>query len=300
MKETRNILVAFFLNLFFSIFEFFGGIWTGSVAILSDALHDLGDAASIGVSYYLERKSKKKPDRTHTYGYGRYSVLGSLVTTLILILGSVGVMIGAVQRLFNPTPIHYDGMILFALVGVAVNGAATFFTREGGSLNQKAVNLHMLEDVLGWAVVLIGALVIKWTDFPLLDPLLSIGTSLFIFTEAAKTGKESLDLFLEKAPCGICPEELTEHLLQIDGVQDIHHLHLWSLDGQRHFATLHAVVEGDEHPIKDAIREELAEHGICHVTIETEADGKECHHKDCHILPLSHSGHHHHHHHHHH
>ena len=156
MKSEKKILIAFILNLLFSVFEFFGGIFTGSVAIVSDAVHDLGDAASIGISYFLEKKSKRQPDEQYTYGYARYSVLGATVTNLILIVGSIMVIYNAVDRIINPVEIHYNGMIVLAAVGVCLNFGAAYFTREGESLNQKAVNLHMLEDVLGWAVFWLG------------------------------------------------------------------------------------------------------------------------------------------------
>ena len=198
MKTTRNILIAFILNFAFSVFEFVGGLFTGSVAIVSDAVHDIGDAASIGISYFLERKSKKQPDETYTYGYARFSVIGSVITTLILLFGSCVVIYNAIQRILTPTPIHYNGMIVFAIVGVVVNLAAALFTREGHSLNQKAVNLHMLEDVLGWIVVLVGAIVMRFTDFALIDPLMSIGVAVFILINAVGNLKEVLDLFLEK------------------------------------------------------------------------------------------------------
>ena len=155
MKTQRNILIAFILNITFSIFEFVGGLLTNSVAILSDSDHDLGDAISIGISYFMDRKSKKKADNKYTYGYIRYSVLGGVITTTILLVGSILVIIGAVKRLFNPVEINYSGMIIFAVVGVILNFIAAYVTREGDSINQKAVNLHMLEDVLGWVIVLI-------------------------------------------------------------------------------------------------------------------------------------------------
>ena len=115
MRTEKNILVAFVLNLLFSIFEFVGGIFTGSVAIISDAIHDIGDALSIGISYFLEKKSKKQPDDVYTYGYARYSVIGSVITTLILLFGSVMVIYNAILRIINPVPINYNGMILFAV-----------------------------------------------------------------------------------------------------------------------------------------------------------------------------------------
>ena len=299
MKTEKNILIAFILNFAFSIFEFVGGFFTGSVAIVSDAVHDIGDAASIGISYFLEKKSKQKPDEHYTYGYARYSVIGSVLTTLILLVGSVLVIYNAIVRIINPTPINYDGMIIFAIIGAAVNFLAAFFTREGDSLNQKAVNLHMLEDVLGWIVVLVGAIVMRFTDISVIDPLMSIGVAAFIFVNAIRNLKEAIDLFLEKTPHGIDVHELCEHLTHIEGVQDVHHVHVWSMDGHNNYATLHVVAEGDAHHIKHAIREELAEHGIAHATLELEAPGEHCHETCCIVEHHEACGHHHHHHHHH-
>lgn len=299
MKTEKNILIAFLLNLFFSIFEFVGGIFTGSVAIISDAVHDIGDAASIGSSYFLEKKSKRKPDEIYTYGYTRYSVIGSVITTLILLFGSAVVIYNAVLRIIEPAEINYNGMIIFAVVGVVVNFAAAFFTREGDSLNQKAVNLHMLEDVLGWVVVLIGAIVMRFTDFALIDPIMSIGVAIFILINAVSNLKRAVDLFLEKVPENIDVHEIEHHLLEIEGVLDVHHIHIWSMDEHNVFATMHVVTNEDPHEIKEKIREELHEHGICHATLELEAEGERCHEEHCHIEVDSHSGHHHHHHHHH-
>ena len=268
-ESPARILTAFLLNLCFSVFELVGGILTGSVAILSDALHDLGDAAGIGLAYILEKKSRKAPDATHTYGYARYSVLGGLLTTMILTLGSCAVIYHAVLRLLHPTPIHYNGMLIFAVVGVAVNLIAALCTRHGESLNQRAVNLHMLEDVLGWTVVLVGAVVMRFTDWTFLDPLMSIGVAVFILIHALGNLKEILRLFLDMTPEDISVEELTEHLASLEGVERIHRMGIRSLDGTTHCATLHVTVKGDTAAVKAAIREELAEHGITEVTIET-------------------------------
>ena len=297
MKTERNILIAFILNLSFSVFEFIGGMVTGSVAIVSDAVHDVGDAASIGISYFLEKKSKKKPDETYTYGYVRYSVLGGLVTTMILLCGSAVMIYNAIRRLIVPSEIHYDGMILFAVIGAAVNLCAAFFTRDGESLNQKAVNLHMLEDVLGWVVVLVGAVVMRFTDFALLDPIMSLGVSLYILIHALGNLKEIGDLFLEKAPHSIQISQIKEHLGEIPGVLDVHHIHLRSLDGQSAIATMHVVTDEDPHAMKHAIREALDHHGIAHVTIEIETSAEHCYEKQCHVELDAASGHSHHHHH---
>ena len=281
MKTDKNILVAFLLNISFSILEFFGGIFTNSVAILSDAIHDLGDAISIGISYFMERKSKKKANDKYTYGYVRYSVLGGVITTTILLVGSLLVIYGAIKRLFNPVEVKYSGMIVFAVIGIILNSLAAFVTREGDSINQKSVNLHMLEDVLGWIVVFIGAIVMKFTDIRILDSIMCIGVAIFILINSLKNLKQVLDLFLEKTPNDIDIEKLKEHLLEIKGVDDIHHIHVWSIDGYNNYATMHIVTKvKDIAKIKKEIREELEEHNICHAILETEAevcDDKECH-----------------------
>ena len=298
MKTEKSILIAFVLNLAFSVFEFIGGIFTGSVAIVSDAIHDIGDAASIGASFFLEKKSKRQPDKTYTYGYARYSVLGSLLTTLILLVGSLLVIYHAVLRIIDPVEIRYDAMIVFAIFGVAVNLAAALFTRHGHSLNQKAVNLHMLEDVLGWAVVLVGAVVMRFTDFALIDPLISIGVAVFILINAVKNLKEALDLFLEKTPHGLDVKEIEAHITEIEGVLGAHHLHIWSMDGSHNYATMHVVTNGDPHEIKERIRRELREHGIGHATLELETENEHCHEECCRVEFSHDHGHHHHHHHH--
>lgn len=297
MKTEKNILIAFLLNLLFSIIEFIGGAITNSVAIISDSIHDMGDAMSIGVSFFLERKSTKSPDKKYTYGYIRYSVLGSIITTFILLGGSVLVIYNAIGRLVNPVEINYNGMIGFAVLGVSINFLAAYFTKEGDSLNQKTVNLHMLEDVLGWVVVLAGAIIMRFTDIKIIDPILSIGVAIFILINSLKTLKEVVDLFLEKTPNNIDIDEIKEHLLEIKGVIDVHHIHIRSIDGFNNYATMHIVVDGDYKQIKDKIKEELEEHGIAHTTIEFEGKDEKCKSEKCEVKKSSNSHHHHHHHH---
>lgn len=296
MKTEKNILLAFLLNLAFSIFEIIGGLFTNSVAIVSDAIHDLGDALSIGISYFLEKKSKRKPDEKYTYGYTRYSVLGATITTCILLISSILVIVNAVGKIMNPVEINYSGMIFLAGIGCTVNFLAAYFTRGGHSLNQKSVNLHMLEDVLGWAIVFIGAVIMKFTDISIIDPLMSIIVAVFIFVNSLKNFKTILNLFLEKTPEGVSVKDLKKHLLDIDGVVDIHHIHIWSLDGFNNYATMHVVVDKMSADVKKAIKEELKDHGIDHVTLEIETKKDKCEDVDCHIQ--NHEGHAHHHHHH--
>ena len=294
-------MIAFLLNFCFSIFEFIGGLFTNSVAIMSDALHDLGDALSIGLAYFLEKKSKKKPDNKYTYGYSRYSLLSAVFTSGVLVFGSVVVIFRSVGRLFSPVEINYDGMLLFAVIGCLVNFIAAFVTHGGNSLNQKVVSLHMLEDVLGWVVVLIGALLMKFTDIVYIDAILSIGVALFIFYNALKSMIEVVNTFLEKSPTNIDIEELKHHIIGIDGVKDVHHIHVWSLNGTSgNCATLHIVVNEYSVEIKEKVREELSEHGIVHSTIELELVHEHCDDMECSLYKDvgGETGHCHHHHHH--
>lgn len=285
MKTERNILIAFILNVSFSIFELVGGIFTNSISITSDAVHDFGDALSIGISLILERISKKKPDYKYTYGYTRYSVLGALITTIVLTVGSILVILGSINRILNPKIINYNGMILFAVFGVIINFLAAYFTRSGESVNQKAVNLHMLEDVLGWLVVLIGSILMKFTDISLLDSFMSIGIALFILISAFRNLKNILDLFLEKVPKDIRVEEVKKHLLEIKDVLDVHHIHIWSMDGVSNYSTMHIVTESKNvKDLKNKIREEMKEHGISHTTIEIETKDDNCNEKECKVI----------------
>ena len=293
MKSEKNIFIAFILNLVFSIFEFIGGIFTGSVSILSDAVHDIGDASSIGISYFLEKKSKRQPDEKYTYGYGRYSVISSVITTLILLFGSVAVIFNAVSRIIEPEDINYNGMIILAFIGVAVNLCAELLTKNGDSLNQKAVNLHMLEDTLGWIAVLLSALVMKFTDLKIIDPIISIAIAIFIFISAIKNLGEATELFLEKTPHGVDFFEIKKHLCEIDGIIDVHHIHIWSIDGQSNYATMHIVAKNEPEEIKKKARAELSEHGIFHATLEMETENESCAYRSCHIDHNACSKHHH-------
>lgn len=296
-KSTeKNILIAFVLNLVFSLIEIAGGLFTNSVAILSDAIHDFGDAFSIGVSCFLERKSKKKPDETYTYGYLRYSVLGAFITTIILTIGSIVVLTGAIFRIIHPVSLHYEGMILLAILGIVINFLAAYKTREGDSLNQKAVNLHMLEDVLNWVVVFIGAIVMKFTDITYIDSIMSIGIALFLLKQALENLKNILNLFLAKVPSNLHVDEIKKELLKIPKVENVHHIHVWSMDGVHHYATMHVVVSSKyDFELKNTIKDKLKEMGIMHSTLEMENREEECTESECVVAPVNISHHHHHH-----
>lgn len=297
LKSDKKIFIAFVLNLLFSVIEFIGGTITGSVAIISDSVHDFGDSISIGIAYFLEKISKKSPDSKYTYGYLRYSLLGSVLTTCILLFGSLAVIYNSIIRLLNPVSINYNGMIILAVIGTCINLLAAFFSSGEGSLNQKSINLHMLEDVLGWIIVLIGAVLMKFTNAVFIDAILSVAVSVFIFVNALKNLKCVLDIFLIKTPESIDVEELKEHILSFKEVIDVHHLHVWSIDGINNLATMHIVTDANTTEIKSLIKNELKNHSIAHATIEIESSDEIC--KDINCEPHKMETHKHHHNHHH-
>ena len=203
MKSEKNIFIAFLLNLLFAIIELVGGFVTNSISIISDSVHDFGDALSIGMAYFLEKKSNKKPDKNYTYGYLRYSMLSALLTSTILLVGAVFVIVGAIPRLINPVEVNHDGMLILAILGVVINLIAAAKTSHSHNLNEKAINLHLIEDVLGWVAVLAGSIVIKFTGLYIIDPILSIGITIYILYHVYKNIKEVFNVLLEKAPSDV-------------------------------------------------------------------------------------------------
>ena len=281
MKSDRSILIAFILNLAFSIIEFVGGCMTNSIAITSDAIHDMGDALSLGIAYILERLSKKKPDEKYTYGYTRYSVFGSLITTSILLTGSCFVVYKAMSRVYDRVDVDTQGVIMFALLGIIVNIGAFYITHGDRSLNQKAVRLHMLEDLLGWVVILIIAIITRHTPYDDIDAIMAMVIAMFMVVSAIQNLRVTIELLMDRVPRHIDIDKIKQVLLEIDGVVDIHHIHLWSTDGNTNYITLHAVTDKDSAETKDNIRHILNEYDIEHITIEIESTKEQCNSQVC-------------------
>lgn len=281
-----NIKVAFFLNLCFTIIEFIGGFWINSVAVMSDALHDLGDSLSLGLAWYFEKISAKGSDRKFSYGYKRFSLLGAVVNSVVLLVGSFIILSEAVPRIWNPEPVNATGMIGFAILGIVVNGAAVLRLKGDNSINEKVVRLHLMEDVLGWIAVLVGGIVLLFFDWPFIDPLLSVGITVFVLYNVVKNLRHSLKILLQGTPANINPEEVTNRILALPEIQSIHDLHIWTLDGTYNVLTLHAVVTEDmllQHAetIKQQIRGIMADLAVQHVTVELEMPGTLCEQQSC-------------------
>ncbi|MCE7992723.1 MAG: cation transporter [Roseivirga sp.] len=277
---VKNLKVAFFLNLGFTIIEIVGGIMTNSLAILSDALHDLGDSLSIGLSWYFQKLSTKKGDEIYSYGYKRFSLLGAIINAVVLLVGSVFILTEAIPALFDPGLTDAKGMMYLAIFGVVVNGAAVLRLKKGTSINEKVISLHLLEDVLGWVAVLIGSVVMLYFDAPWIDPLLSVLIALFILFNVYKSLKASLGIILQATPQDIDIPLVHEKLKGIPQIRDVHDCHIWSMDGEYHVLSAHLVLNGDytleEMAEIKAVAKELLKEEVEHVTIEFEGPHEEC------------------------
>jgi cobalt-zinc-cadmium efflux system protein len=283
---TGNIRAAFWLNTFFSLIEFAGGIFTNSVAILSDALHDLGDSLSLGLSWYFQKKSQKKRDESFSYGYGRFSLLGAFVNSLVLVVGSVFILREAITRLSNPQQPDTTGMVILSVAGLFFNGMALLRLRKGKSLNERVVSLHFVEDVLGWAAVLIGSIVMMFFDVPVLDPILSIAIAAFILLNVYKNLRSVFRIVLQGMPENVNEREIRTKLSTVKGVLGVHDIHAWSMDGEYNILTMHVVVPDqaslqETEKIKEEVRHCLEHLHVNHITIETEHAASNCQLESC-------------------
>lgn len=278
---SDNIKLAFILNLTFAVLEIFGGLWTHSVAILSDALHDFGDTLSLGLAWFLENVSAKKKDTKYSYGYRRFSLLGAFINIIILLGGSLFILSEAIPRLLRPEPANASGMMLFAVGGILVNGFAVFRLKRSQSMNARVVSLHLLEDALGWTAVLLVSVAVQFTDLYILDPILCMIITGYIVFNVIKNLKKTASLFLQATPDHVQVDEIEAKLLAIDGVQSVHHTHAWSLDGEHHVLTTHIVVDPGTTQealleIKNRVKWLAKPMDFAHITVETEIEGEPC------------------------
>lgn len=280
-SESGNIATAFWLNFSFTIIEFIGGWLTNSVAIMADAMHDLGDTLAIAFAWFAAKVAGKEATPRYSYGYRRWSLLSALINSVILVLGSCWILYEAIPRLWEPQLPHALGMMGLAVLGVLVNGAAVFKLRGGKTQNEKILTWHLLEDVLGWVAVLVGSVLIYFTDWAWLDPLLSIGFTCFILINVWRNLRRTLALFLQVSPDPKLAAKIEHQLQDLSFVQDVHHLHLWSLDGEKHVLTAHLVLKAETAPEqlkthKEQIRQLLQPYQLEHTTIEFEFNQELC------------------------
>lgn len=283
---TGNIALAFFLNTAFALIELVGGMLTNSVAILSDALHDFGDSLSLGTAWYFQKKSKKTRTEQYTYGYKRFSLVGAFINAMVLVVGSVFIIQEAIARLFQPQQADARGMLLLAILGIIVNALAMLRLKKGGSINEKVVSLHFLEDVLGWVAVLIGALIMMFVNVPILDPVLSLLIATFVLFNVYRNIRPAFQIILQGAPEGVSEEDIRRLVLKEKDVVDMHDYHLWTMDGEHHILSMHVEV-GESMDIKHAealkerLKSQLRQLDISHATIEIEFNPEHCTQRSC-------------------
>lgn len=286
--DEKSIRKAFFLNLAFTIIEVIGGVYTQSLAILTDALHDFGDSLSLGLAWYFQKLAKKKRDSKYSYGYARFSLLGAIINAVVLITGCFIMLREAIPHIWNPNNANSKGMILLAIVGVFFNGLAAFQMRKGKSSNAKLVLLHLKEDVLGWVAVLVGAIIMYFTGWKVIDAILSGLISLYILYNAIRHLKSSLRILLQGIPMHVNVKKIGAILTKPKEIESFHDLHVWSLDGEKNILSAHLVLkestgDTDRFDLRECIRKDLAKNEIHHATLEFELPGQHQGH-DCQLL----------------
>jgi cobalt-zinc-cadmium efflux system protein len=277
-REAR-VRFAAFVNFTFTIVEIIGGLYTNSLAILSDALHDFGDSIALLVSWIFERGAKKAPDARYTFGYQRLSLFSALFSASVLVGGSIVIMVEAIPRFFSPESVNAFGMVGFAVVGIAFNGAGYFLLKRGESINEKVLSWHLLEDVLGWIGILVGGIVIYFWKFYLIDPIITVALTVFILYNVARNLREAISILLEGVPKHINLEAVKQDIKAIKGVLDLHDIHIWSLEGETDVFSAHVVVDDEtlekqSVQTRQIIKETLEKHHIEHSTIELEGEGQ--------------------------
>lgn len=279
---TKRIGWVFLLNLAFAVIELVGGFWTNSVAIISDAIHDFGDALALGTAYLLEKKSQQRADAKFSYGYRRWSLLSAVVTGVILIVGTVFIWIEAIQRLASPEPVNSTGMFFLALLGIVVNGISMIRMKGGSSHNERMLTWHFIEDLAGWVIVLVASIALYFVDWPQLDSLLALMLTGWISLRVLQQLFSVGSIFLQALPAGMAIEMIEKRLCQLNDVKNIHHTHVWSLDGEEHILTTHVLLKNDVQRdvivgLKQQIRQILnKEFSISEATIEFEYPGEDC------------------------
>ena len=274
MKAKYTVWLAFFLNLTYAIVEFIAGGLFGSSAVLADSVHDLGDAIAIGISAFLESISNREEDSHYTLGYKRFSLLGAMVTAVILMTGSVLVILENITKLFHPQPVNDEGILWLGIIAVSINVLASLVIRKGQTKNESILSLHFLEDTLGWVAVILMAIVLRFTDWYILDPLLSIAISFFVLSKALPRFWSTLKIFLDAVPEGVDIQKIKTDLAELDHVASINQLNLWTMDGLEKNAIVHVCIKevGNMEACKESIRIFLKDCGFQNVTIEVDED----------------------------
>ena len=274
MTSKGAVWLVFLLNSVFAMIEFISGGIFHSSAVLADAVHDTGDALAIGLSALLESISNREEDSRYTLGYKRFSLLGALVTAVILMTGSMMVFLENISKLFHPQVVNSQGMLWIGVIAIVINVIASLIVEKGKTKNESILSLHFLEDTLGWLAVILMAIILRFTDWYILDPLLSLAISLFILSKAIPRFWSTLNIFLDAVPEGVDIQKIRSDLEQLDHIASVNQLNLWTMDGLEKNAIIHVCLEHVKHMevCKESIRDLLKDCGFQNVTIEVDED----------------------------
>ena len=290
--EPQNMNTAFvvgiILNIAFVVIEVIGGIWQNSMALLSDAGHNLADVGALALSLLAFKMLKVKSNEKFTYGYRKTSILVSLLNAVVLLI-SIGIIVyEAIQRLFQPKPIEGLTISIIAAIGILINfvSARMFFKSKESDINVKSAYLHLMSDAVVSLGIVVAGIAIYYLKWFWLDPAISIVIAIIILLSTWQLLKNSLRLSLDGVPSNIGMADVKKAALKIDGVKDIHHIHIWAMSTQENALTAHLVLENNtsfiqEKKIKEELKHVLQHLNIHHVTLETERENALCASENC-------------------
>lgn len=282
--DHSNIKVPAIINTVFTVVEFTVAMYTNSVAVLSKGIHDLGDSVALILSWFAEKKAKQDPDKKRSFGYKRISTFSALLLALVLFIGSVFILVKTIPRLINPEPVKAAGIIGVGVLGVLFNGTAFYRAKKGEGLNSEVVSWHLLEDFFGWSTILVGAIVMYFFNYPIIDPIITIGYTLFILKGVYQNMTKTVNILMQGVPEHISQKRIEDRVKDLEGVVGMHDVHIWSLEGKTDILTAHVVVEDrllDQlNSTRKRIKDIMQNHHVEHSTIELESaefcSGIEC------------------------
>lgn len=282
LKQAGTALVVgICLNMAFVVIEAVVGLSVHSLSLLSDAGHNLADVASLALSLLAFRLLRVRSNSRYTYGYRKTSIIVALFNAVVLLLSVGAISYEAVQKLFHPAPLPGKTIAIVAAIGIVINGATglLFFRDKEKDMNLKSAYLHLMGDALVSLALVLGGIIIAYTQWFWIDPVLSIIVAVVITLGTWNLLKDSLRLSLDAVPAGISLDEVKKTAMKIPGVQNIYHIHVWAISTAENALTAHLVLAPnvsieEEKQIKDRLRHELQHQNIHHATIETERDDK--------------------------
>ncbi|MDR0962450.1 MAG: cation diffusion facilitator family transporter [Mediterranea sp.] len=277
---NRAFIIGIVLNAVFVLVEFGAGFWFHSLALISDAGHNLTDVVSLALALFAYRLARVKPNPSYTYGYKKSTILVSLVNALILLVAVFGILFESFEKLQHPAPVDGGAIAWVAGIGVIINGvtAMLFIREKEKDLNIKGAYLHMAADALVSVGVLASGIVIGFTGWYIIDPLIGVLVGVVILLSSWGLLHDSIRLILDGVPAGIDSDSIATDLRKVPGVADIHHIHIWAISTTENALTAHVVLhaEASAHQVKQLIREHLTLFGITHATLEVEEEGETC------------------------